>query len=540
MREDAQSMNLSIHLDETGKRVIASFTPAEETVSITADDLRRAIESAGFGGHRIDQVLVEQAARKYNANEAFDLEVGRAVDGKFSVRISPDMLTAYLSCTLPQGGEAVQLQSVLDEIARSGITARLDDEAIDFALREGGDNIPIAQGKPPVQGRDARFEILFPNMKEKHPHFDEYELANFRELGGIVTVNAGDKLMKIVAPTEGEPGETVTGKVIPVKSGKSASFPSRLDGAVVDENDPNVLLAAISGSPSVQKDSVSVDPVYTVKDVDLHTGNITFKGTVHVTHDVHTDMTIKATGDIYVDGTVENALLEAGGDIVVMGGIIGASEEHGSPTETFQAAIKCDGSCTARFAQKAHITAGDGIFIHDLAILSELTAGHQIVVGDEHSRKGDIIGGVARANMLVKAKNIGADSGVKTLIVAGADARLYERRSAAVRERKAAEHKLADIIKLLELNRSHPGRIPAAAIESAEATRDALGAEIETFNQIEAEIDKEIELSEGAEVIAEKHVFGGAEIVIGIKHYLATELKEGGVFRIREDELVFD
>ncbi|MFA6971043.1 MAG: FapA family protein [Gallionella sp.] len=540
MQEVAHLKYLSIHPDEKGQKVIASFAPEGATDAITIHELIQAINAAGFGGHSIHQTSLEEATAKYNSGEAFEMAVGEAVDGKFVIRLDDHLMAAYLSCTPPQGGAPVQRSSILQEAELKGITATLDLEAIDRALSEGGNNIQIASGKPVMAGADGKFEVLFPCMKEKNPHLDEHGMADFRELGEIVTVCAGDKLMRIVAPTNGEPGETVTGNSIPVIPGKKVIFASKLDGAALDPADPDLLIAAISGCPVLLKDGVSVEPVYTVKDVDLHTGNISFMGTVHVSGDVHVDMSIKASGDIYVDGTVENALLEAGGDIVVKGGIIGASELHANLNEKFQAAIKCAGSCTARFVQNAHISAESGIFIHDIAMLSELTAGHQIIVGGETSRKGDIIGGITRATMLVKARNIGSSSGLKTVVIAGADQSLHEQLNAAVKAREAAEHKLADIIKLLELIRLNPGRIPPGTVKTAEATRDALNAEIETFKTEEIELNNKISLADGAQVIVEKHVFGGAEIRIGLEHYTATEPREGGVFHISEDKLVFD
>jgi len=104
--------------------------------------------------------------------------------------------------------------------------------------------------------------------------------------------------------------------------------------------------------------------------------------------------------------------------------------------EKFHAAIECDGSCTARFVQNAHISAGNGIFIHDVAMLSELTAAHQIIVGDKGSRKGEIIGGITRATMLVKAQNIGSSAYVKTVVIAGADKLLHERQNSTIKAAK--------------------------------------------------------------------------------------------------------
>jgi len=540
MLEDAHLKYLSIHPDEKKKKIIASFTPERDTDAITLDEFMQAINAAGFGGCSIHQPSVEDATAKYNSGEAFEIVVGEAVDGKFSIRIDANLMAAYLSCTLPIGGAPVQRQSILQEVEIKGISVAPDLEAIDKALREGGENILIASGKPPAPGVDGKLEVLVPCMKKRSPHLDEHGLADFRDLGEIVTVHAGDKLMRLVLPTTGEAGQTVTGRALPAKPGKKVSFATRLDGAALDPNDPTLLVAEISGCPVTSKDGVAVEPVYTVKNIDLHTGNITYDGTIHVTMDVQTDMSVKASGDIHVDGTVENAMLEAGGDIVVKGGIIGSSELHAGADKKFQAAIKCNGSCTARFVQNAHISAGNGIFIHDVAMQSELSAGHQIIVGDTGSRKGEIIGGITRATMLVKAQNIGSPASVKTVVIAGADKLLHERIDTIIKAREASEHKLADVIKLLDLARLKPDLIPPETVNSLKSTRDALNTEIGTFREEETELRKEIDLAKEAQVVAEKHVFGGAEIHIGIKRYNATQDREGGVFHLNEEgDLVF-
>lgn len=541
MLEDAHVRYLSIHLDEQGKKIIASFTPEGGTDAITPDEFMQAINAAGFGGCSIHQPTLGDATAKYNSGEAFEIIVGEALDGKFSIRIDANLMAAYINCTLPVGGAPVQMQSILQEVEHRGITATLDLKAIDKALREGSDNILIARGKLPVAGVNGGFESLIPSMKERSPRLDENGLADFRDLGEIVTVQEGGALMRLILPTDGEPGETVTGEIIPAKAGKKVAFATNLAGAILDPKDPNTLIAAVSGCPVVLKNGVSVDPVFVVKNVDLRTGNISFMGAVHVSGDVGANMTIKASGDIHIDGTVESAILEAGGDIVIKGGVLGGSERHVHSDTKARAAIKCNGSFTARFVQNAHISAGDGIFIQDIAMLSELTAGHQIIVGEKGSRKGDIIGGTARATMLVKAQNIGSSAYVKTVVIAGADKLLHERHNTATKAYEDSMRKFADIIKLLEVARLSPGRVSPEAVKSAEATRAALNAEIETLREDEAELKKKIGVASRAQVVVEKHVFGGTEIHIGLKRYNTTGDKEGGLFHIDDKgELVFD
>jgi uncharacterized protein (DUF342 family) len=349
-------------------------------------------------------------------------------------------------------------------------------------------------------------------------------------------VHAGDVLLRHTPATSGEPGITVTGQAIPAKPGKDVPFATKLNGTMLDPNDPNTLLAAISGCPVMNRNDVSVEPVYKVKDVDLHIGNVTFDGAVHVTGDVHAGMTVRASGDIRIDGTSESAILDAGGDIVVKGGILGHEGQDGPSGFP----IRCKGSCTARFVQNGRISAGNGIFVHEFAMQSELAAEHQIIVGTQGGRRGDIIGGVCRAGLLVKAHSIGSISNMHTVVIAGADKALHDRLLAATKEREAAEHKLADIIRLLQMAQANPGRIPPETIKSAAATRDAGSVEIEALRAEEAELRRQIDLASDAKVVAEKHVYTGVEVRFGPKRYNVVTDRQGGTFYLKDGELVFE
>ena len=462
-------------------------------------------------------------------------------NGKFSLRPATDLSAIYLSYTLPTGGGAqVPAESVVNAAKSHGVVAELDMEAINKTLQEGGTNVRVGYGRAPVPGADGHFETLVDNMKKRSPHLDEHGLADFRDLGEIVTVKPGDPLMRIVEPTAGEPGLTVMGKEIPVKPGKKVSFPPGLEGVTVDPADPNLLIAAISGCPIVMKNGVSVEAIYRVENVDLHTGNITYDGGVHVSGDVQSGMTVKATGDIHVEGTVENALLEAGGDVTVKCGIIGSDEDNDAPGKKIHATIKCGGSCTVKFAQDAHIFAGNGIFVHEMSMQSELTAAHQIIVGDKGSRKGELVGGVARATMLVKAHNIGSDDHPRTIVIVGSDKDLYERLRECNEKSKIANNKFADVLMELGAAKKSAGKVTPEAIAELDASRVALYAEIAELTADALQIKKEIDLAQQAQVVAEKRVFAGAEIRIGQRHYEAKQDREGGVLKLGDKgDLVF-
>lgn len=526
---------LTLRFDEAEKKVVAAFAPEGAVEPVTLDDLQQAIDAAGFGGYFQDELALANALSKYNSGIAFEIVVARAMDGKFSITFSDDQLSAYLSCQPPAGGEPVRAEDIVEEAKRKGIKVELDMAAIERSLPQC-ENVLIAAGRMPEHGLDGRIENLIPFIGNRSPHIDKDGLADFRELGDVPTVRAGDALVRHIPPTAGVPGMTLSGKSIPARQGKDIAFAARLDGVAPAPDDPNVLVATINGFPVQKKSEVHVEPVYTVQDVDLHTGNISFDGTVHVTGDVHTGMKVTSTGDIHVDGTVEGAILEAVGDVTVKGGILGLAED----TQKNYSKITCGGSCTTRFAQNAHITAGNGIFIHDYSMQSELSAGHQILVGDQGSHRGDLIGGVAHGAMLVKAHVIGSDTFARTIVIAGADQQLHERLKALTESREAAEHKLADLLKLLELAKQHPSHLPPATLQTVEATRDATTQEIEAYREDEKELQAEIDITADAQVVVEKKIFPGSDVRFGLIHHHIDMERQGGVFHMKDGELLFD
>ncbi|MDH5552684.1 MAG: FapA family protein, partial [Nitrosomonas sp.] len=453
---------LFFSLDNEDKHVIAYFAPADSVDRITFNDFKQALTAAGFGEYQLNEAALKDATAKYSAGESFELAVAEAVDGEFDIRIDTNQLNAYLTCIPAKGGAPVTLEHILEEAKHKKIDTAIDIKAVEEALKEGGENILIASGKAPIDGTDGKFENLIPGAKKRSPRLDENGLVDFRELGEILVVRKGDPLIHRTEASNGEPGLTLSKQVIPAKSGEDVTFASKLDGTQFDATDKNLLISAIDGCPVLLDDGATVEPVYSTKDVDLRTGNIDFLGTVNVTGEISTGMTIKASGDIHINHTVEGITLIAGGDINIKGGIIGRTER--SSDKFVPTTITCEGSCNVNFSQNTHITAGNSIFIRDYSMQSELTAEHQIIVGNGHS-KGHLIGGTTRAGMQVKAQAIGSPARIKTIVIAGDNKALYENLDALTKARKSATDKLLNVIKLLELAAADPSRLPAETVK---------------------------------------------------------------------------
>lgn len=461
--------------------------------------------------------------------------------GKFSLRPSTDRSALFLSAAPPaDGGAHASPEDVVNAARSHGVTVELDLAAIQKTLLEGGVNVRVAVGRAPVPGADGRVEMLVGNPKKRSPHLDEHGLADFRDLGEIVTVKAGQPLMRLLDPVPGVAGVTVMGTEIAAPTGKKASLPAGLAGVAPDPADPHLLVAAITGCPVITKDGVSVEAVYRVENVDLHTGNVSYDGGVHVTGDVHSGMTVKASGDIFVGGTVEDATLDAGGDVTIAGGIAASDEDTDDGSVKMRATIKCAGSCTVKFAQDAHIIAGNGIFIHDSAINCDLVAAHQIIVGGDGRSMGELIGGIARATMFIKAHSIGSEDHPRTIVIAGNDKDLFEHLRVCNEKRKAADNKFADVLMALGAAKKTPGKTSPEEMEKLDAERVALLAEIAACTEQSLQLKKEIDLAQQAQVVALKRVFADVEIRIGQKHVENSQDRECGVFRLENGDLVFN
>ena len=538
MSEDSHLKYLSIRLGEDGRAVMACFSPEGDVEETTLSNFRKAIEIAGFGECDLDEDALLEATGNYNDRTPFELAIGAASDGEFFIKIDDDQLSAYLTCFNPRGGIAVTLESILEEAKNKEITVDLDMEAIKRAIAEEGDSVLIASGKPAEDGLDSRFESLLPEMKERVPQVDEEGIANFRDLGGILVVYTGDSLMRRYPAGDGEPGFTISGAPIPAKKGMSLEFTAGLEGAEIDSNDLDLLIAKIDGCPYLIPNGVKVEPVYTVKNVDLHTGNIDFLGTVIVTGEVQSGMTIKADGDIHIKGSTEGAILIAKGDIVVTGGLIGHPEKPETEL-TIDPITEAGGSVNANFTQNAVINAGQGIFIRDYTMMCKLTAAVQIIVGDG-SRRGHIIGGVSTAGLLIKAKTIGSPSRSRTVVIARTSDTLYARMAKLSESRDDLKVRRFKVRKLIDLAVNKPDRVSASALESANSTLASLDDEEQQLNLDEVQLKKEIVASRGAMIKAEQHFLEGVEVCVGTKRTTTVQDRSGGTYRLKDDELIFE
>lgn len=517
-----------LRLSEDNQRLIACVEPGTDRPPLDATGVRQQLSKQGLANLYIDEDALARLLTAYaESPQAIELAIGERRNGTLSVDVAEDKSAAFLTLVRPYGGRPVSADEIHDALKAAGVVAGLLPDEIEAALAQGSvAKRVVARGQDVIAGDDATFVSLLPEEEERRPRADEHGIIDYRELGQMAAVRAGDPLMRRTPATPGYNGYDVTGQEVKAKPGKNVPFSRFIKGAKVDPADANLLRAAVSGRPIVSATGVSVDPVVVLLGVDSSSGNVDFNGSVIVEGDVSSGMRIQATGDVFIGGGVGAARITAGGKVVIKGGVIGRGEADGSAED--RAVIRCQGLFQARFLQYAQIESSSEVLIEDHCLNSTLAAGPRVVVGGSGSKTGHVRGGTVSAGTLVKAATFGSPQGVKTTVRVGFDAQHRARLATIEKDIEANEKKLADL--------------QNAGDHSAENDEWALAAVVEELGRLREEATRIKGYTThvaAARVVVDRNVYGGTDVHIGGRHWTCRDDRASGVFRLRDDEITF-
>ncbi|UII54789.1 FapA family protein [Cytobacillus spongiae] len=268
-------------------------------------------------------------------------------------------------------------------------------------------DIVIARGIEPQNGADAR--LLYYKRSERKPSIKDDGKADFYDMNFIDEVKKGDWLGEKINATGGTPGKTVTGELLPPKSGKERNFlydPQSV--GEFSENGKVVLRALTDGVVEIKAGKISVGRHLTInEDVGVGTGNIEFDGSVTINGVILDGFSVRATNDISVTGDLGvsgiKEIVSLKGDIFIKGGVFGKG----------YSTIKAGKSIFVRHANECILEAEEDIHIGYYSIGSTIK-GRNIIIDDQ--KKGKIIGGHTEAKGRVIAAILGNKMERKTII----------------------------------------------------------------------------------------------------------------------------
>lgn len=383
-----------------------------------ADKFTGAVEIEATGDPEIDRKFLEELLAR---TRPYKIDVNR------------DKMAAFIRFDRKAGGIMPSAQQIRDSLEAAGIVFGISEEAIANGLEEGRDFL-VAKGVAPVNGQDAKIIKMFDLSKKGRPKADEFDRVDYKDLSLFVLAKVGDKLAERVPHTLGTPGTDVYGNEVAAKPGKAKPVPAGKNTEVRDEN---FVVATMDGQISDNGNLISIDPKLDIKgDVGVGTGNIDFAGAVYISGSVQLGFSVKASGDVEINGMVSGGNVEAC-NVFVKGGIQGQNRGK----------VKAMENINASFAENAELEAGGSIFINDVSLHSNLQAGEAVVV---EGKRGLVTGGTIAAGREVKAKVIGNQMNVVTRLLVGVNPMLQRRYKEVCKEYGEAKKKLKQITNSLK------------------------------------------------------------------------------------------
>jgi uncharacterized protein (DUF342 family) len=337
-----------------------------------------------------------------------------SIDEYIKVEISEERLSAKARFYPPTNtGHLIGKEDIVSALVRTGVKYGLDEQVINSFLQDRNycTDYILAKATPPVQGHDAVITYHFNTDLTLKPKRNDDGSVDFHQLD-MISHCKKDDLLAILTPIDfGKPGIDVCGNVI--RPNKVNNRVMRHGNKIYVSEDGLRMYSAVDGHVSLTDGRVFVSDTYEVHaDVDASTGDIVYDGNVVIKGNVITGFSVMAKGDIEVNGVVEGAYIEAGGQIVLKRGMQGMNK----------GILRANGNIITKFLENAEVIAG-GYISTESILHCKVSAKGDIIVG---GRRGFVTGGEIRSGSMISVKTAGSQMGTATLLEVGIDPKILE------------------------------------------------------------------------------------------------------------------
>ena len=435
-----------------------------------------------------------------------------------NININKDEMSADIFLVSPPSEDFYNMPELLEFIDDAGVVFGIKKNILKdiIELKRYGEYIRFAEGIKPGEPKNGYFEFKFNTNPSKKPKLKPDGSVDYYNLNLIETTEKDELIAEYIPKVDGTEGKNVRGKIVPGKKAHDMP-PLRGKGFYVSEDNIKYF-AEYAGKVELSMGRMNVSNTHTIEgDVDLSTGNLDLRGDLYIKGNVKSNMVVKASGNITVDGLVEDANIEAGKGILIKGGILGGDK----------AVIKAIDNVFASFIESAYVESNACIQA-DSIIKSTIVAYNDINVFGKTAR---IIGGRIKANRYVKTKVIGSKKGVTTIVEVGVPNDCHVDKKRYSDQLEDLQQEQAKVEKLIE-KLAETGEEMTEMFISITRRKIELSAEIYRLKALIGELEKRITIGKDAQIIAEKKIFPGAEIFIdGIKYIVSDEFERILFFR---------
>ena len=379
----------------------------------------------------------------------------------FELRVTEDRMAVLFDGELPAEGITGLILEIEERLEKMGIeplperkklVARLEEAAAEDPRIE---SLILVEGKPLTPAEDARVEWTADFFNPGFLINRKTGAVDFRRRAAQVSVTEGQLLGRTYPVRFGEDGVDVFGERQIAANPKEVKI--RAGSNVRWDPEKRTFHAASDGRIRLIGDTLSVDPVHVVEGcVDLKSGNIYHNGAVVVKEDVLEGAVIEAKGDVEVMGMVEGAEIQTSGNLTVHGGISQVEDLHFSVA----------GGVQARFILESKFRAGGDIVVEREIVNSNIkTLGRILVPG------GRIVGGEVSAMRGILIGQAGTRASVPTVLIAGEDYSLPGKILNIRKDIKALEKQKQEFVRSIELLESCRSGLLPDALAKLQKTR---------------------------------------------------------------------
>lgn len=436
-------------------------------------------------------------------------------NNKSKVRISSTKTEAYLTLCPPEEGEHYQVSDLEDILKVSNVVEGIDRSILQKMIDEQKyyQEERVAQTKEAVDGVPGKYVFLFNTQVDRRPRILPDGSVDYSSIREVETVSEGDEIVQYIPATKGEEGKDVYGNVLTARPGKE--LPQLKGKGFLLSEDKRSYTAAVTGKITYQSERLIITNLLEIEDDVTHvTGNIDFAGDLVIKGSITTGMTVKATGNITVNGHVEGAILYSGRDIILKNGMQGGGKGE----------IHCKGNVSGKFFEQTDIEAGGNINAN--AILNcVIVAEGQIKVS---GKLGVIVGGRTHAVKGISATTVGNMSEVKMELIVGVDSEVYvkigeleEKIRPLMEEKKKIETGIAQIDRVLKTQQKPDLQMKKMQLLRTKISRES---EIKTLTEQKQRYERWIEDAKDARLTVQKSIYRGSKLIInGVQRMIESE-----------------
>lgn len=330
-------------------------------------------------------------------------------------RISLDCMRVEVVFYPPfEGANILSEAEIIRDLENIGIKYEINRSEIQNFLqnRDYGKSYVLASGKEPREGADGKVEYRFNVDLKPTPKVNVDGTVDFHSLENVNHIQAGDIVAEMIPEDKGDAGFDVMGRSVNPRVVKRAVLRGGKNLKISD--DGLQLISLVSGHVSLEYDKIVVSNVLEIINVDNSSGDIDYQGNVSIQGNVLAGFSVRASGNIAVNGVVEGATLIAGGDITIARGIQGMN----------RAVVEAKGNIVTKFIESAKSIVASGNIETDTILHSKVIAKGKIVA---KGRNGLIIGGDVKSSILIEADTIGTEMGTSTIVGVGVDPAIKKR-----------------------------------------------------------------------------------------------------------------